>query len=748
MTLKFEHKKWFVFIISILLITNLTILLDIPFLRQSFGFLFLTLLPGLLILPILKLNKIDFLEKFILAWGLSISFLMFYGLLINNSLFNLGYKTPLTTISLLVSFNIAFIVLTAIRYKVNKESSFSLPNLNLNMNEKAFLIVPVLFPALSIFGMHVMNTTDNNIILMFLLFSIPTYVIFVCFFNQKFPKRLYPIVIFLIGISLLLLLSLRSNHILGCDTHKEYYLFQTALDNLHWRILTMGNQLDACLSISILPTVYQSILNINPEFLFKILYSLLYSISPLVIYVLSKKYVGELYGFLASCFFMFQSSFLVTEAWARISIAILFYALAMMVLFNDKIAPLKRRVLFIVFMASCVVSHYSTTYIFFFILLGTFIGIEVLSKKYTFKNIVSLTIVLLFFAMIFFWYSQVTETAFVHGVSVIEGTLKNLHEFFVVESRTEDVSLMFGKGIMEKGIPHKIKFVFTWLTFALIGIGVITLIRRYKEMSFPELDFKKSDFLREKFEVEYVVVTLACSGLLVAMIVSPYISQRYDIFRVYAIVTTLLSPFFVVGGIIISKNLSFIKQTFKKNLIKNFSFKKETLLKKQTEGRRGEIRNGRENSSQVWVCIVILLVLIPYFLCSTGVIYQIFGVPQMIILNSEGENYDKLFVHDQESCGAKWLKEYNKDKMRIYTTDAYVGTLRLTSQGNIPSSSIDNSALQKDRKIKGYIYLGYYNVVEGKLFGAKRISYNLSDYSHQFVGKSKIYANGGSEVYL
>jgi hypothetical protein len=31
-----------------------------------------------------------------------------------------------------------------------------------------------------------MNTTDNNIVLMFLLFLIPAYVIFVCFFNHKF----------------------------------------------------------------------------------------------------------------------------------------------------------------------------------------------------------------------------------------------------------------------------------------------------------------------------------------------------------------------------------------------------------------------------------------------------------------------------------------------------------------------------------------------------------------------------------
>ena len=85
MVLKFVAKEWLAVIISILFITDMAILLDIPFVRQIFGFVFLMFFPGLLILQILKLDKIDSLEKFILSWGLSISFLMFFGLLVNNS---------------------------------------------------------------------------------------------------------------------------------------------------------------------------------------------------------------------------------------------------------------------------------------------------------------------------------------------------------------------------------------------------------------------------------------------------------------------------------------------------------------------------------------------------------------------------------------------------------------------------------------------------------------------------------------
>jgi len=727
MVLKFGAKKWFVFVISILLLTDLTIFLNIIYLRQILGFLFLTLLPGVLILQILKLNKIYFLEKFILAWGLSIAFLLFFGLLINNSVLALGYETPLATIPLLISFNFVFIVLAIMGYKINKGVVFSFPDLNLNTSEKAFLIVPILFPALSIFGMHVMNTTDNNIILMLLLFLIPIYVVFVCFFNQKFPKRLYPVVIFLISISLLLLLSLRSNYVIGMDAHLEYYVFQTTLDNLHWGVFG-HNTLDACLSISLLPTIYQSILNISSEFLFKILYSLIYSTSPLVIYTISKKYVEDEYAFLASCFFMFQFNFLWTEYNARTNTAILFFGLAMMMLFNDKIDPLKKRILFIVFMASCMVSHYSTTYIFFFIMLGAFIGMEIVSKKYTFKKVISPTIVILFFAFIFLWYSQVTEAAFNSGVRFIENTFSSLNEFFIKESRVEVVQSVCGEGITEKGIPHKIEFVWTWLTFALIGIGLITLIIRYKEMSFPELDFKKPDFLKDKFEVGYFVIALICAGLLVAMVAVPHLAAGYNLDRLYAVAITILSVFFVIGGITLSKNLS---------------FKKKGLPKKQTErdALQYPIRKSvdREGSSGVQACLIILLVLIPYFFCVTGVMYNLFGIPRAITLNSEGEQCATMLIHDQDSYAGKWLGKNYVVGQKICIAD-WKAMRILVSQGMIRRGSVDTYSFFRHKKIVGYIYLNY-DVVN------RLVITNTVEYSDMFIGKNKIYDNGGSEIY-
>ena len=714
MTLKFEYKECFVLIISILLLTDLAILLNIPFLRQIFGFLFLTILPGLLILQILKLNKIGFLEKFILTWGLSISFLMFFGLLINILSLSLGYEAPLSTISLLISFNIAIIALAIIVYKLNKNSVFSLPNFNLSTSEKAFLIVPVLFPALSIFGTHLMKTTDNNIILMFLLFLIPTYVVFVCFFNQKFSKRLYPFVIFSIGISLLLIFMLRFPHIYGHDVHREYGIFfQTTLDNLHWSIFGHST-LDACLTISLLPTIFQSILNIGAqEYLFKGVYVSISSFAPLAIYVISKKYVGELYAFLASFFFISQSSFLVAAGSPRTNVAIFFVALAVMVFFSDKIDPLKKRILFIVFMLSIVISHYSTTYIFFFIILFCWLVVEILLRIFSFKKDITSTIVILFFAFIFFWYSQVTEAPFNSGVGFIGNTFSELNNFFIEEVRAPQFKQLAGQELAYP-ILSRANLAFTWGTFILIGLGVLTMLKSTVKLKNPV-------FLKTKFEMEYLVMAMACSGLLVVMVALPFVSTGYGIQRLYSLVLVILSVCFVIGGMMLSKHFFFFK-------------KRKPVLKE------------KNNGSEVRAYLVILLILIPYFLFQTGAMHVIFGAPGPTTLNSEGEEDDCEYVHDSESYAAKWLAMNSETNSRIYTADGH-GWHRVISQGKIPLNRINPHLFSMHEKLReGYIYLSYNNVVNSKL-EVEGMTCNMTEYSDMLIEKSKICDTGGSEVY-
>ncbi len=744
--LKFKAKSYFLSLILILIIMNLVVLLDVPVLRQIFGFVFLTFVPGFFLLYLLKLNKLNLVDKIVLSVGLSIAFLMLFGLLINSLLLAIGYSRPLSTTSLLISFSTVTIILAIVAYIRDKGITLSFSSFKLTNGEKAFLIVPSLFPLLSIAGMRLMNLTDNNVLLMFLLFLIPAYVIFISFSNRRVSERVYPVAIFLIAISLLLMYSLRSNHIIDGDTHREYFMFLTILDNRYWSQLGFS-VLDACLSVTMLPAIYQTFLNINPEYLYKLIFSVVASILPLAVYLLSKKYIGSFYSFLASVFFMSQITFLGTPAYNRTVIAILFFALAIWVLFHDNINELSKRALFIVFIVATILSHYGVTWATFFLLLLTWIGMQILPRivfskeelaplatgnpviegdsspalphqgnyphgsdstadkvaalepsQTRLRRGVTLASIAIFLTVLFFWYSQMTGPSFEAGVSFTYDTITGWRWFLAEEAATgQAVQTAFGETPSYWGVAQRIEFVFSWLTIIFIATGVLNTIRIFKVMvSTPRSEGKKPDFMQKKFEVEYLILSIACCLMLIATVLLPVISRYYGEARTYFQMVVPLSIFFIIGGITVAKYLKL---------------------------------------RPYWV---LLVVLIPYFLCTTGAMTQVFGFPRVITLNSEGPLY-QMYIFDGESSAAKWIGEYGEEGVTIYTS-AHAQDM-LLSQGGIPylqTRSTLISRSQENRVIGGYIYLEYL------LLGDEGL---VAKYPDTFAEKGKIYNSGRSEIY-
>lgn len=712
-----------------------------PVLRQVLSVIFLTFLPGWLIIHILRLNSLSQSAKFVLSVGLSIAFVMFAGLLINTLYPLLGYNTPLDTPSVILSFSIILLVMAVIAYRRTKgESSLDLPGLKLTTKEKAYLLIPALFPFVSIAGMEIMNTTDNNLMILALLFAIPAYLIFLAIRRNDVPERAYPPIILCTGVALVLLLALRSGYIMGADAHKEFYLFHQTLANGQWRIL-MDSTLDACLSISLLPTVYQSLLAIDGQYLFKLFYTLVFSLTPLVVYLLSRKYVASHLSFIASFFLMADHRFLSAAYGPRTNLAILFFALAVMVLFSDRLSAFNRRLLFIVFAAACIVSHYSTAYIFFFVLLFTWLGRTVvvpllrrrkLSKTgdgeaangqppaaangtnrdgpFPLKQAVTVTGVCLFFVLVFFWYGQVTGVAFEPGVRHISSSLVSLQELFILEARTPAVEAALGVELMERTTPAIIRFVFSWLTIAFIAVGVLTTLftHRYSVAISGEETSKPASFLSKKLASEFFFASLVCSAILVAAIAVPAVLRGYGMQRTYIQMMMVLSPFFVIGGLSVARMVARLLRT-------NLAYP------------------------------IILAVLVPYFMCTSGTMHQVFRSVEPITLNSQGFYYMTHFVHPHESYSARWLKNYHDDGSIIYTDRR--GDLRLRSQGAISPEVTNSRRLATDTLVDGYIYLRWANVVAGELLTPALVYDDMSEYSHQFVGRIRIYASDGSEVW-
>lgn len=724
-----QSKNVTLSILILYILVNISIILDIHTLRFVFGLMFYSTIPGFLIINILNLNNIDRSEKFVLSWGMSISFLIFSGIVINYIYPEFGYNTPLSSVSVNVSINTIILILIYIAsLRDNSTTSIQLSNISLDVRDKLVLVLPALFPFLSILGIYVMNAKGNNIILIMLYMMIGIYLIIISLNYNKIHEHTYIPMIFLISFSLVLLSGLRSNHIIGADIHQEYYIYQQTLLNGLWHMIFKGS-LDACLSISILPTLYQSFLGIDSEYTFKILYPVLVSILPLLIYILAKNYLSANYAFLASIFIMSQSNFLMVATGPRSRLAILFFALSLMVLFSNNLSGFDKRLLFIVFTTSCIFSHYSTAYILLFVLLGMWIGTQIIihgiqrvhnsDDTHSLPNLnthLTAGLILLVFVVIFLWYSQVTETAFVLGTQFIHNSLISLQDLFIFEAREEHVRGYFGEDLNSKPILKKIHFIFSWLSFIFIAIGILTILSRARSKTIiaannrylRQIRVQSAKISKQRsMDVEFFTLSFTCALIMVLSITLPFVLKGYDMARIAFQMMTALSVFFIIGGITVAELLYFRKKCY----------------------------------------LIILTILIPIFLFNTGAIYEIFGDSNSILLNNNSNDYDIYYVHDQEAFAAKWLKEFSDNSIKIYTDN--FGERRLMSQGLIKVPIYSNSIIEYSSVETGYIYIRYSGVVDSKLLDKSGQWHNITDYQEDlFSGRNLIYSNNGSEIWL
>ena len=345
--------------------------IQIPIIRQFIGFIYLTFIPGILILRILKLHKLGNIETILYAVGLSIATLMFTGLFMNTLYPLFGISGPISITPLIITISAVVLVLCILSYIRDKD--FSDPNY---IDVKDILSPPALFlcliPFLAILGTYLVNFHHNNILLMFLIVIIAIIVILIAF-DKFIPKNLYPLAVFVIAISLLYHASLISMYIWGWDIHYELYLTNLVKINGIWDP-TVYSTCNAMLSLVMLAPIYSIITDMSITWVFKIIYPLLFSLVPLGLYRVFQKQTNDEIAFL-SCFFFVSIFTFYGEmlALARQQIAELFLVLLILVMIDKDMNKKASAFLFLVFGISLVVSHYGLSYIYMFCLISAWL---------------------------------------------------------------------------------------------------------------------------------------------------------------------------------------------------------------------------------------------------------------------------------------------------------------------------------------------------------------------------------------
>lgn len=689
-----DINKLNTYLFCLLIVTDLSIIFKLTIFREVLSVIFFSIVPGFLILSLLKLDKITFLKKLVLSFALSLSFLMFVGLGI-NFLYSINIM-PFSLFPLLILLNCIILLLMLISLKRNKDLIFDqLFNYDINFKNKSFsfIIFPFLFPILAVIGTFLMNKMNYNIVILVMLLIIPFYLAFLLIFTNKVHKTTYPLTIWLISLALLLLHGLTSNHILGIDVFHEFAAFQFTLNNLHWDVVANANNaFYACTSITILPTIYTVISSMSGEYIFKLIYAFIGSFVPLAAYLTFKKYLKDDKAFLASLFIVFQNFFMLSMGASRQLVALLFFFLAIFVLFDSEISENSKKILFIISIWSVIISHYSTAYVALTILLPILLLPflkNLIRKKITFKNF---DIIILIFAFMLIWYSIFAWIQLTAGSGSINAVSASTTTsgFFSTNQKDASVLAIFGIGV--KSIPNLISILANDLTFLIIFIGFLAISIKFK-------------YYKNKIDLSFIVGICSFILLLILFIVLPLVSKLYGAPRLFLQSLIFLAPVFVFGSDEIAKL----------------------------------VRKPKISYAILFVLLIFL------FSCSTYLQYHFYGIPYSPYYESNGYLHNEYFIYDQEVIAAKWLDNYDVKDLKIYT-DA-IGHQRLMLGGisfnNInPQFYLDNKTIEK-----GYIYQWNTNVNKRIVFNQLEKRKNISDFRNLFVGKYLIYDNGYARIW-
>jgi uncharacterized membrane protein len=604
-----------------------------------------------------------------------------------------------------------------------------------------FLVLCIL-PFLSVFGAFAMNDYASNVLTLILYVAIGFAMLYIAF-SAKFPKELYPLAIFAIALSMLFSTSLISPYIVGWDIQLEYYFAALVVHNGAWN-WTLPGDFNGLLSVVMIPPMISILGKIDLDFVFKVIYSLLFALVPAGLYIVFKRIATEKIAFLSAFFVICTFTFFLDlPQLARQEIAELFLVLVLLLLVSNEIKGVAKANLLLVFSCAMIVSHYSLSVIYIGIFLATALAMNLIyslealgvrnkvsksarlgreedtvSKNGNRSETLSLAFVFLLMVVAFVWYSYAASG------SIFSSLAATQQYFFGRFTADLGVSGSTGLAAAVATIPGPLHEAATWVRFLFeffIVVGLMVTVSRRGRLKAKET---------------YLCIGFGSFALLVASAVLPNLGSTLNIDRFYQIATLTLAPFSIVGGI-------FLIDAAQKYLLAP-----------------------RKPSFKVSIRVVAVLLLIS-FLFESSLLYQVIehdsGIPAL------NPTINWPIFNTQELVGANWWHAVKNNSSFIYAdglndkllirtdgTDLEWGQFiggnhvrALVTQGGGTDPDYSYTINMNASGRNAYVFLGTKNIETGGL--ATEGAYGLYNYVNQsqvLSGRSEVYDNGGAQVYF
>jgi uncharacterized membrane protein len=777
---------------------------DVPVLRQIIGFIFLTFIPGLLILRILKIHNIGIIESVLYSVGLSLAFVMAVGVVANFALPPLGVSQPIALAPLIVTFTVFFLILCFLAYARDKDfrPTNPLPEDNAKIAKPSFFtnlnpfLLAILLPLLAILGASLVNSYHNNAILLAFIFIVIVIIGLVAF-NKFIPPPVYPFLIVMMAIALIYQTTLISSNLVGSDIHLEYYAGNLVKENGYWDA-TIPFTINSCLSIVMLGPIYSLLLNMDIVWLFKIVYPLFFCLAPLAIFRILHLQIKPSYAFLATFFFISMPMFMMDMAQlARQQLSELFFVLVILLMVDRKLTLIQRTTLVIIFGFGVVVSHYGmgTGYIGY-LLLGALVLIIIKSRPgraiwqwlvgkshslpadltshgaFNKKALAAIVGVSLVFML--GYYSVVASGSALSGsrvaTNIAQGTMEQVIHGITTPPAAETPPVetppvetppvetpptvelpSFIQGIIAR-FPMLDPLTKEPLTQTALGLdfplassgGKAWRIFQYLVELCLVIGFIRLIFRPRRlgeFKAEYLSLTLVSGIILLGVFVLPTIGYGMGSVRIFGITLLLMAPLFLFGGEAIAYAIDKLARIF----------------------RRGFPSSQLSLENPILLQFLVLVVLIPYFIFNSGVVFELsrsqtthfIDTPYSIALSSYRVDVTTTFTK-QDTAAADWLsKRIAEENCTIYADHHSAKLLAWQTGFFLSKKACEFSPDTKELSSPSYIYLRAWNTQKRALTfstvyaGRRSINFDDLPWLMTALEKSdKIYDNNSAQILL
>jgi uncharacterized membrane protein len=502
----------------------------------------------------------------------------------------------------------------------------------------------------------------------------------------------------------------------GDDAQLEFALAQQVAQQGVW-LPNVNVLYNAALSVTILPVIISSVTSLDLTLIFKIIYPLIFSVAPMLLYRIYRKIISPEGAFVSVFVFLsFTSTYVELMQLNREMIA----ELVLLVLIWVQLSPTLRKtrpssLLILLLTIGLGMAHYSLALIYIFLVVVSYacskiprLRIEPLADL----NLVGVSLILSL-GWFFLAAGGVVLQTLTGDLIVVSASLS---DFFNPATRPWQVTNALGLSSVNTGILHLMNRGTQYLVLLFIIGGFLLFVAK-----------------RKKTRNEKILMPLMAAGLvfLFASIAVPYLAGTWQISRIYQVALIAIAPCFYLCAAKITAALGWLV----------------------TSATAHRIRIRSSGSS------LAATILFSYLLFTSGWVWAITSdVPTSQVLDQQrmanSSNlsvalyYYGWYLLPEDIAGAQWVRAYGAAD-RLVCADLNSISHVLTSYGGYGGGGpiLPSGCDFADQ----YVYLSFSNSLlqvgttpAGSALGVRTGVFPLNYTSHTLFAENVVYSDGAS----